>query len=297
MPNTNTHNYTQLVVNHQEQKKRWWVPKSPKHLSDKQYVRLSHLMFSDPLWVAKNRHKFLLQIAQVLVTDRWGNQIPDYLIAVIPSDVLIVHLYPLLGSFVEGVAGKRLKDEGLSSAKMVLKKPTKALRKYRKLFGPGDNLRHVSVAEFIRADTEFNGYMKTGDSGYLHRFIACLYRPRSLWGLLRLRADRRRKFDNTRIEKDARRVAKLVRGRGTGQGFAWAVMANFIACTNLFMTLYPNIYPDKKQEGKPASWRQTVVRLAHADLTKIEGVGKANFHNALSILDYEHEQATEETED
>ncbi|CAN5689510.1 hypothetical protein BH11BAC1_BH11BAC1_30110 [soil metagenome] len=154
-------------------------------------------------------------------------------------------------------------------------------------FGPGENWKNLTVAEYSSAEAYHDAFIESNDEQYKNNLIAALYRPTNPVRFIRwffFRSDIRKKFNDRVAELRSKRIASMP------EKYRNAVLYNFIAYKRSVMDDNKNLYR-KKENAKfgesikeDFGWAGVMHSMAGAELGPLEQVEEMNFQNALLIL-------------
>ncbi|MDO7849238.1 hypothetical protein Q5H92_22935 [Hymenobacter sp. M29] len=127
-------------------------------------------------------------------------------------------------------------------------------------FGPRENFRNLSFAEFIFADAFFLRYLQTNDETQLDRLVATLYRPQRA-GYAPLApdyaGDRREPFNENLLDARARHVARLE------HHVKYAVMLWYRGCRKALETRFEYVFTgENNRKASAGSWADVLHELA-----------------------------------
>lgn len=151
------------------------------------------------------------------------------------------------------------------------------------LYGPFNRLSNITLHEFSYADTAFNAYLETEDQHQLNKLIAVLYRP----AVDHSANDPREPFDQYKLEKRARKIARL----------SWpvrlAILYNWIGCRSMITDMFPKIFSQKDGKASRFGWADVIVSTAGQKFGTVDQTADANLFNIL----IHHKQQIEEQEE
>lgn len=134
------------------------------------------------------------------------------------------------------------------------------------IYGPGDVLDRLTYDQYVYAHT-YTSQLTSGDLQSLPRLLACLWH-------------RRPHFDPSRIEGDARRLARLPKERQTVMFWYWC------GCMAAVRQLFPRIFSGGASGGNVFEEQQRVIiALADGDMTKADAVRRGLLYDALFSMD------------
>jgi hypothetical protein len=150
-------------------------------------------------------------------------------------------------------------------------------------YGPFNRLSNITLHEFSYADTAFNAYLETEDMHQLNKLIAVLYRP----AIDHSANDVREPFDQYKLEKRARKIARL----------SWpvrlAILYNWIGCRSMITDMFPKIFSQKDGKASKFGWADVIVSTAGQKFGTVDQTADANLFNIL----IHHKQQIEEQEE
>lgn len=93
-------------------------------------------------------------------------------------------------------------------------------------YGPGDEMKNLTGAEFHFLDRLYQQYLESGQEKYLNAMVAILYRPQGITDVHDpqhedFAGDIRRRFNRHQVEKDAEHLAGLSKGHKAAIFFWW----------------------------------------------------------------------------
>lgn len=157
----------------------------------------------------------------------------------------------------------------------------------RALHGPDDGLKNLSIWEFAVAERHAMGVRADNLSDALDRFIAALYRPRSI--LLQLRsvfcwtADQRLPFND---QTYTRRVAAVSR---VPMEVKLAVLMFFKSVRDTFQgpELFPHVYSGTQSasQGRKLSWGDVIMEMSGEVPGNEDATGRVNLYTFLYRLE------------
>jgi len=140
----------------------------------------------------------------------------------------------------------------------------------KRLYGPADRLGNSTFGEFMMADSFCANYISTQKEEWLHKLIACLYRPKKRKynpASETFDGDIREKFNPNNLQSRLKQIEKL------DFELKQAILTYFIGCKNAFAQTYAHLFMPAST-GKPSSspWLEALSSYA-------KGVG--NFNEVL----------------
>lgn len=140
-----------------------------------------------------------------------------------------------------------------------------------KLYGPSDRLNNSSFGEFMMADSFCMNYIESQNPEWLHKLIACLYRPKKRKynpASINFDGDIREKFNSNNLDSRLKQISKL------DTEVKHAILAFFLGCKNAYATTYKHLFTQGSSKGKSSQspWLEALSSYA-------KGVG--NFNEVL----------------
>lgn len=154
-------------------------------------------------------------------------------------------------------------------------------------FGPKDEMKNISIAEFAYLDKEMLSYYQ-GDTEAIGRIMAILFRPLAISRLFS-RYDRRQYFDDDRIQRRARLMAKVPDAKKV------AVLTWFQMIRKELPQNFPHLYQSKKKNQDPEkySWGDVIIQMSGDIPGKEDEVSRVNAWNFMYRLDLMMKEAKE----
>jgi hypothetical protein len=181
------------------------------------------------------------------------------------------HLYIVEDDY-EAVVGFLFDNENLLTTNQL---PVISNGWFSKLYGPGEKMQSSNFGEFMMADSFCTNYLKTQDITWLHKMIACLYRPKKKNYNPKAEdfdGDIREKFNSNNLESRLKVIAKLKLDAKD------LILNYFVGCKNQFAKSYTELFVREESggaKGEESSWFLTLRRHAD-DITKFSQVMEAN---------------------
>jgi len=163
--------------------------------------------------------------------------------------------------------------------------------KTRKYFGPSDELKNISAAEFAFSDKFMNEFLKKRDEAQLNLLIATLYRPQ-FKGVKKdspyYKGDIREPFNENTIDQRADLFSNL------SLNYRLAILAFYLGCRSNISKQFPDIFnAQKKSKNKKTGWLGFFYELSGDKLGNYHAVANMNLFELLFILRKMNENAAE----
>ena len=152
----------------------------------------------------------------------------------------------------------------------------------RKYYGPADRLYNITFGEYIAADNYFSGYVETGNSGFLDKLVATLYRckdPKYTPNSYEARGDIREPFNPNTIDARAKRIS------GIPQNIKMAIMLFFNGCKIHLSDTFTEVFTSKPGRKNKFGGLSLVAALTNGDVTKSKTVRKQYLYDVMINLD------------
>ncbi len=171
-----------------------------------------------------------------------------------------------------------------------------ALKKYqdKKLFGPMNGLKNVSLYELATTFTLFENYLQTKDESIIDTLIATLYRPKKRPTEKNLESGYEGDFRLPYLKHEstvAQRVPTVQRFHVLAKAL---VVFWFASCRQEIIESYPNVFVQNTSDRKTNNygWGGVIMQLSEG-IVNLDAVSSQNYANALTYLSMLDEQRRE----
>lgn len=158
-----------------------------------------------------------------------------------------------------------------------------ALLKRNSLYGPSDELKNISLAEFSYADSFYLKYFKSKNTEDLDLMIACLYRPKQKEVDINseyFTGDIREKFNKNTIEQRAAQIKKL------HIKYKQAILLFYIGCRTYIVDSHPSVFPkDSKQKASRFGYASLILELSGQKFGNYEQTQQQELYTILTYLE------------
>ncbi len=158
--------------------------------------------------------------------------------------------------------------------------PSVSIGPFKKLYGPGDRLKNISIDELSFAFHFYGMYNKTKDNKYLNLLFAVLYRPYDKTGIVR--GDSREPFNNHLIEDNEKRTKKV------SQAYKQATLIFFMGCIEYMEKKFPHVFKraDEAELKKPgnSSLMNVIISVSGGKFGEFDKTKSQNAYVVLTEL-------------
>lgn len=153
------------------------------------------------------------------------------------------------------------------------------VRRLHWFFGPKDDMKNISIAEFAFAEKELISYLNK-DTKAMNRLVAIFYRPLSLQRIFS-KYDKRQALDSETIEKRARRLSRVSDAKKV------AVLTWFQMIRRDLPEKFPNLFNQAKKsdDGEKYSWGDVIIQMSGEIPGKEDDVSRVSAWNFMYRLD------------
>jgi len=168
----------------------------------------------------------------------------------------------------------------------------KASNKLKRLYGPDDELKNISLYELALSFTLFEKYLKTGDKQHMLELIATIYRPSK--PITKANKQSGYKGDRRLPILDHERMVKkrMERMKNLPDPILHIITFWFAGCRNHIINKYANLFSSGdtgEKTGNDYGWGAVILNLA-GGLTELKKVSKQKYSNAFTYLSYLEDQ-------
>lgn len=156
---------------------------------------------------------------------------------------------------------------------------------FRKMIGPADGLKNLTLAEFSFADFHFRQYMSTQDENELNKLCAVLWRVKGNKldvNDVGFRNDKRSIFNSYAINENSKRY------KWTSKKYKYFVLMFFWGCRNHFVKTYPSVFSSgnaSKSTGLDLGWVNVMFELSGSKFGTLDETSKQDLTTILLFLE------------
>jgi hypothetical protein len=154
-----------------------------------------------------------------------------------------------------------------------------------KLYGPASAFADLTFIEFAKADTYFLSYSNTGETQYLNKLIAALYRPgKFAWRIRSFFAygfNKRVSYSDDCLLHNLNRVEKLE------DNLKQAILFWFKGCREYIVSKYPHVFKpsDSDENSESFGWAGILTQLAGGKFGDQDKTAFTKLHDILRSIE------------